>query len=129
MQACQVCATKIGIIPMPPSRRPHAPCTRCNSLQFMRVIPREHTTTRIGDTNTQLSAPLFLTHAPSTYHGFFGSHVKEIEVEETGYGLLETFICRKCGLVEWYCHDIERMPAHPHLMSEAIDYESDAPYR
>ena len=34
MQACQKCADAIGLIPMPPSRRPPAPCARCNRRQF-----------------------------------------------------------------------------------------------
>ena len=54
-----------------------------------------------------------------------------LEIEQTGLGLLETYICRWCGAVEWYCVDVERIPEHPHLMSEAIDYDGagDTPYR
>lgn len=128
-QACQSCADKLGIIAMPPSRRPPVPCARCNNRQFVRVIPREHTSTRFGDTNRQISAPMYVTHAPTTFRGFLFDGVNEVEVEKTGHGLLETYICRKCGAVEWYCVDIERVPVHPHLMTEAIDYESETPYR
>jgi hypothetical protein len=129
MEACGGCARRIGIIAMPPARRPPTPCARCNGRQFVRVIPREHTTDRSGDTNAQISAPMYVTHAPTTHRGWVLSYVKEVEVENTGHGLLETYICRKCGAVEWYCADVERIPIHPHLMSEAIDYDSDTPYR
>ena len=129
MQACKACAKTIGIIPMPPARRPPAPCQRCNGRQFMRVIPREHSSLRLGEGNGQISAPMFVTHAPTTYRGWISSGVNVIAPEEKGVGLLETYICRACGFVEWYCCDVERIAAHPHLMSELIDYESETPYR
>jgi hypothetical protein len=129
MVACRTCAVKIGIIAMPPARRPSVPCARCNARRFVRVIPREHTTTRTGDVNTQLSVPMYVTHAPTSHHGWLIHAVNEIEVENTGHGRLETYICRGCGAVEWYCFDVEQIPLHPHLMSEAIDYGSDNPYR
>ena len=129
MQACVTCAATIGITPMPPARRPPAPCQRCNGRQFMRVIPREHSSRRMGEGNGQISAPMYVTHAPTTHRGWILSNVNPIAPESGGLGLLETYICRSCGFVEWYCSDVERIPAHPHLMSELIDYESDTPYR
>jgi hypothetical protein len=99
---------------------------RCNARQFVRVIPREHTS-RFAD--NQISAPMYITHAPGVIQGWLALRAGDIEVEKPGYGLLETYICRKCGAVEWYCFDVERIPIHPHLMSEAIDYESKSPYR
>jgi hypothetical protein len=129
MQACQGCADRIGLIPMPPSRRPPAPCGRCNSRKFLRVIPREHTTARAGEINRQISVPMYVTHSPTAHVGWVLKHAKPLELENSGHGLLETYICQKCGAVEWYCVDVERIPVHPHLMSEEIDYENDAPYR
>jgi hypothetical protein len=38
---CEVCRDELGIIPMPPPRRRPAPCRRCDSMRFVRVIPRE----------------------------------------------------------------------------------------
>ena len=46
-----------------------------------------------------------------------------------GLGLLELYVCTRCGFVEWYCHDVERIPADPALMTELLDYESETPYR
>ena len=129
MQACPGCADKIGIIPMPPPRRPRSPCARCNGWQFLRVIPREHSTVRMNEMNAQISAPMYVTHAPAAHRGWILKHVKELEIEKAGLGLLETYICRKCGAVEWYCADAEHIPVHPHLMTELLDYESDSPYR
>ena len=101
IQACQSCADRIGIIPMPPPRRPRSPCARCNGWQFMRVIPREHTSARVGEMNAQVSAPMYVTHAPAAHRGWMMKHVKELEIEKSGLGLLETYICRTCGAVEW----------------------------
>ena len=129
MEACSSCAARIGIIPMPPARRPPAPCARCNGQQFMRVIPREYTTDRAGDGNVQISAPMYLTYTPARRLGWLFKSVIAIEVENPGHGLLETYVCRTCGAVEWYCADAENIPAHPHLMSELIDYAGDSPYR
>ena len=46
-------------------------------------------------------------------------------------GLLETYICKKCGFVEWYCIDTHNIPIGPHTMTEEIDYAArgDTPYR
>jgi hypothetical protein len=131
MQACHECAAKVGLIPMPPSRRPPAPCARCNHMVFIRVIPREHSSARSGESNRQLSAPMYVTHKPSRYEGWFATAVEELEIEKTGMGLLETYICRKCGFVEWYCVDVEKIAIGPQLMSEEIDYtaRSEGPYR
>jgi hypothetical protein len=129
MEACGSCASRIGIIRMPPSRRPPLPCGRCNGRRFVRAIPREHTTDRAGDSNVQISAPMYVTYTPTSHRGWILKHVKSIEVETPGHGLLETYICKKCGFVEWYCADVERIPIHPNLMTEDIDYEGETPYR
>jgi hypothetical protein len=129
MQACFRCARQIGLIPMPPSRRPLRPCARCNGLQFVRVIPREHTSARAGDRNTQISAPMCATYMPRVHRGIFSNSTRELEIETAGVGMFEIHICRKCGAAEWTCLDVERIQAHPHLMTEYVDIEGEGPYR
>src|SRR5688500_12264733 len=99
MQACQTCADKLGLIPMPPSRRPRMPCARCSGLRFLRVIPREHSSARSGEYNAQVSAPMYVTHAPEAHRGWVLKYAEELAIESSGVGLLETYICRKCGAV------------------------------
>ncbi|MCX5742425.1 MAG: hypothetical protein NT062_08010 [Proteobacteria bacterium] len=113
------------MIPMPPSRRPAAPCTRCSGRKFMRVIPREHSAAREGI--GQVSAPMYATFKPRMRHLNGATWTLPLEIELAGMGLLEMYICKKCGFVEWYCVDVERIPAHPALMTEDIDYEADVP--
>jgi hypothetical protein len=48
MQACNDCASRIGIVPMPPATRPPKPCARCGGTKFLRAIPREHTSDEGG---------------------------------------------------------------------------------
>jgi len=128
MQACWRCAQKIGLRPMPPPMRPARPCARCNGMKFVRVIPREHSSTRTGDANAQVSAPMFLTHKVETYRGWVFSGVHELAVEH-GFGMLEVYACWACGAVEWYCRDVQQIPLHPHHMSDIVEYDTKEPYR
>lgn len=74
---------------------------------------------------------MYVTYMPAKEKGFFSNSVAPIAIEQAGVGLLETYICKKCGAVEWYCVDVEKIPVHPHLMSEEIDYakRGEGPYR
>jgi hypothetical protein len=115
---------------MPIMSRPARPCLRCNSLQFVRVIPREHSSARGGEMNAQVSAPMYLTHRPTVDKGIiFGDSAEELPIEEPGIGVLEIFACRGCGFLEWYCPDVNSIPADPVLMTDHVDYNSDKPYR
>jgi len=128
MQACSACAAKIGLIPMPEPTRPPLPCMRCKGLKFLRAIPREHSSTRHGEINAQISVPMMLTHAPEAHKGWVLQYAKELEIEK-GYGQLEVYTCFGCGFVEWYCHGVSQIPVHPHLMTDVVDYGPDGPYR
>lgn len=124
---CVRCATVIGVIPMPQTRRPAAPCQRCGTRKFVRVIPREHSTARVDGSGGQISAPMMATYKPRVRHDNGVTWTLPLEIELAGAGLLEMYICKKCGFVEWYCQDVERIPIHPALMTEDIDYDADLP--
>jgi len=140
MNACEVCALDLGLVPMAHSRRPPLPCTRCNGMRFTRVIPREHTSvgvrfaptdvTRGGDIHRSVSAPMVATHAPRTIQKLAtsGKGVVPIDIR-VGFGRTEMFVCRACGFVEWYVDQPESIPIGPHYMTEDIDYASSEPYR
>ena len=105
---CSDCARKSGAIALPPPRRRAAPCTKCNHTKLVRVIPRE-----IGAEGT---GPMF-----ATYH----FPVNPLY----GLGVFETYICKRCGFVEWYCQAPEEIPIGPEYMSEDVDVGGDGPYR
>jgi hypothetical protein len=129
MASCKACADRLGLVPMPPASRPPVPCVRCNGRKFVRAIPREHSSVRSGDANSQLSVPMFLTHAPAVHRGWILTYAKEVEIEN-GFGLFEVFICHKCGFVEWYCPTVRDIPIHTNMMTELVDYDAGtAPYR
>jgi len=127
---CEKCMDTLGIIEMPPPRRRPTPCLKCNSMKFIRVIPRAHSV-RLGiDRNQPELAPLTLTQAPKLDPRLSGNGFNVIAPSVVlGDGMLEAYTCLKCGFVEWYVEDPEEIPIGPEYMSEVIDYESDAPYR
>lgn len=55
---CNDCMDKVGIIEMPPARRPARPCMKCNGMKFVRVIPREYTIKNWGEQNVAEIAPM-----------------------------------------------------------------------
>jgi hypothetical protein len=124
---CADCADKLGVVPMGPPRRPALPCQRCNGMKFIRVIPRELTTTFSGG---QGAVPMKLTIVPEVVDGIlFGIRVGGPDPRR-GSGALETYVCIGCGFVEWYCLDPESIPLGPEYMTELVDYDAgDGPYR
>ena len=45
------------------------------------------------------------------------------------FGLLEMYVCRDCGYIDWYCNDPRSVPIGPQFMTELIEGESSSPYR
>lgn len=126
---CDRCRSRLGVIPMPPSRRDPRPCGKCSCMRFVRVIPREHTATG-NDYVNEVAAPMTVTQLVQTNPKLFSSG-RNVEAPNIrmGAGLLEMFICTQCGFVEWYCADPLRIPIGPAYMSEYIDYGSSPPFR
>lgn len=120
MEACTDCITKLGVAPLPPARRPRTPCMRCQGKSFLRALPREHV--YFAQQAHTAALPLYATAPvrPGTI---------ELDAQQ-GVGLLEAYICRACGFVEWFCADADKIPAHPLLMTEVIDLDDGgSPYR
>lgn len=134
MTACAACAKTLGIVPLPLSTRPPTPCSRCNAMEFLRVIPREYSTERGGEANRQIASPMHATHQASSViaKGLFNTTRRwaaDVQIENGGFGMLEMFVCRGCGFVEWYIPTVREIPASPILMTEIVDYNSKMPYR
>ena len=109
---CEPCASKAGAIAMPPPRRRAAPCMRCNHTKLVRVVPRE----LVDDT----AGPMFAVYR--------FQKLRPLDPRE-GYGVLEAYICKGCGFVEWYCQAPEEIPIGPEYMTEEIDLDATGPYR
>jgi hypothetical protein len=118
--ACDNCACKTGTIMVPPPRRLAMPCTKCNHHKLVRAIPRELS---MHD-DMPLNGPMFATYA------LVAENYKVEPVHaRSGYGILEMYICRKCGFVEWYCQAPDQIPIGPEYMTEEIDSNAQGPYR
>ena len=127
---CDSCMEKLGIVEMPPPRRRASPCSKCNGLKFVRVIPREYTVAEHSANNRPEVAPMTLTQKPRIEVPLFRKGMSvDAPAIARGEGMLETYTCLSCGFVEWYVEDPSEIPIGPEYMSELIDYTPDAPYR
>ncbi|MBA2540254.1 MAG: hypothetical protein H0V17_11505 [Deltaproteobacteria bacterium] len=131
LKMCNGCADQYGVVPMPRSRRPPVPCRGCNGLHFVRAVPRELTNKSNSTITSPEIAPMTVTYAyraPATT--WLGTHAAQPLDAKLGFGTLEMFICKSCGLVDWFCQDPEQIPIGPSYMTEDVDYESETgPYR
>lgn len=109
---CPECARDAGTIEMPPARRPATPCARCKHTKLVRVIPRE----------------LAAGAAGPMYAAYRFQPIRALDPRE-GHGVLEAYICKACGFVEWYCQAPEEIPIGPEYMTEEIDVDAGGPYR
>jgi hypothetical protein len=119
-RTCDDCARLTGLIPLPPPRRPRRPCQRCNHDRLIRAIPRELS---LLESSTPTSGPMFATYEIRSW-----ARTVEPIHPRSGFGILEIYICRQCGFVEWYCQDPERIPIGPEYMTEEVTI-GDGPFR
>ncbi|MBX3158115.1 MAG: hypothetical protein KF773_19255 [Deltaproteobacteria bacterium] len=111
-QMCGACVKKLGVTPLPPPRRRAVPCRHCSGLQFARVVPRGFALTYTFDPATEAFAGPTVRPQPEQLRG-----------------ILEAYVCRACGAVEWFCNDAERIPIGPEYNSDLVDYAGTEPYR
>jgi len=133
---CVDCGAKLGLVPLPPPRRPMVPCTRCNGTKLVRVVPRTHATVmhqgaQIGHVygSQELAAPMALTRAPNVQEHVLGNRTVDYQSLGHGFGLLETYVCAACGFVEWYCQDPQAIPIGPEYNTDVIEIDAQGPYR
>jgi hypothetical protein len=126
---CTGCVKALGLVPMPPPRRPAQPCAKCNGMKFIRAIPREYAADGIG--SSTLIAPMALTaHPRVSKRGWLGGkEVSQPDLRRQSCGSLAIYACVGCGFLEWYCQDLESIPIGPEYMTDTIDYGGRTPYR
>ncbi len=131
---CRECAGKIGLVAMPPSRRPPLPCPRCGGRRFVRSVPREPI---VSDATSLFwgadlgavrpsHAPLAVTYDFAVERLQVGAAtlpptVKGLDVSRPR-GLLARYICWRCGFAELYCEDPASVPIGPEHMTDIVDY-------
>jgi len=74
----------------------------------------------------QVTAPMAVTFGAQE-HGWLGFGVTA-DLRRS-FGVLEMYVCRKCGYIEWYCSDPQNVPIGPQFMTELVEQPGDGPYR
>jgi predicted RNA-binding Zn-ribbon protein involved in translation (DUF1610 family) len=125
-QVCADCAAQLGIAALPPPHRPPHPCVRCDQRSFVRAIPRELSFKPDAPITEATHTPMCVTYEvqPPAALG------RPVLSAHDARGVLEMYICRHCGFVEWYCLDVRKVPIGPQYMTEIVEYDrEERPYR
>ena len=123
LRTCDSCRERLAVPPpLPASRRPPGPCTRCQSLVHVRAWARQ----RAEDAAL---VPLAVVFARATGRRRNGEVYEKDTLDFADpRGLFEVFVCRGCGLTEWYAVDPEAIPIGPEYGTELVTTNA-APYR
>ena len=124
---CPSCTSRLGLVPGAAVRRA-LPCQRCNHPQLVRALARELSTAPDGGREL---FPMAVALVPKLMTGLFSGAAKGVVRGhfEQLVGVLEMYVCRRCGFTEWYCREPDKLPIGEEFGTELIDITPDAPYR
>lgn len=127
---CGNCKHKLGLTPGDGVRSAQ-PCARCNHPVLVRALVRELTVEPYRDDTKPQTVPMGATYAPSVHTSFWSGQPTGTAGAEPqrAYGILEMYVCRRCGFTEWYCRDPQNIPIGEEFGTEEIDTTPRAPYR
>jgi hypothetical protein len=86
--------------------RPRVPCARCGGTAIVRGVLRS------VDSVGELAY----------------SHLRPVKAAART-GIIESYICRRCGFTELYTRHAEGIPIGPEHGTELVDTAGDSPYR
>ena len=126
---CVTCKRSLGLA-AGDGVRPRRPCARCNHAQLIRAQVRELTTSP-GDVGQREVVPMAVTYEVVHETSWWSGAPKGVSgvAPTKAFGVLELYVCRRCGFAEWYCRDPEAIRIGPAYGTELIDTGSDDPYR
>jgi len=104
---------------------------RCQHPVLVRAQVRERTVAP-GDHAKERTAPLAITYGRSKdYKSFFSLELVASATPEPNepHGVLEAFVCRSCGFVEWYAQAPEQIPIGVVFGTELVDMSGAGPFR
>ncbi len=121
---CTECQRALGVTEGAlPSPRPARPCARCGHGLLIRCSVQD----RLGTGASALSqmAPLAVTYERGLVAVDRGEDVG------SPMGILQAYICRSCGFVDWYATAPEQIPIGPKYGTELVDCSQaeGGPYR
>jgi hypothetical protein len=118
---CNDCSYKLGLFEAP-ATRPPAPCLRCQNNELVRAQVRELTINPGTESSVSMVTPLAVTYAARLNKAVFGNKVKGAlgPDERQPFGILELYVCTKCGHAEWFARDPASIPIGPEFGTEKI---------
>lgn len=129
---CDTCRDKAGLPPPAPPLRPPSPCARCAHPEIVRVQMRERSSPQKGDYNSELARPLAMTWGLSTaLKGFIALERVTVSEPDFGelFGLVEAYVCRRCGATELFTRAPEDIPLGPEHGTELMVAPTDGAFR
>ena len=127
-ELCTQCRQTLGLVEGS-GVRAQLPCQRCNHPELVRALARELTTSP-GEVGRREVRPMSVTAVPVAQFGFFSGRAKGVAFGVDEYrGILEMYVCTRCGFTEWYCRDPRNIPIGPEYGTETLTLAAQAPYR
>jgi hypothetical protein len=127
-QLCPSCAQVLGLTPGSGMRRA-SPCLRCQHPELVRALVRELTVA----TGLEVSraVPMAVSYAPNVHTSFWSGNPLGVGGlnDRRPLGILEMYVCLKCGYTEWYCRDPGSIPIGEQYGTEKIEATEGGPYR
>jgi hypothetical protein len=120
---CSVCRAHFGLRHQRvASPRPPLPCQRCNHTVLVRCQVRERAA-RGDEPMSEYLAPLAVTFRRQQRTSFWSGRTKVRDIPDLASpaGMLEAFVCRRCGFVDWYAQSPEDIPIGVEFGTELID--------
>jgi hypothetical protein len=128
-ELCSSCRDKLGLV-LGSGTRPPLPCQRCNHPDHVRALARELTASP-GESGDREAHPMGVTLEPIASRSFFRDRPDGVERGKFAavHGILDMYVCLKCGLTEWYCRDPRSIPIGEEYGTEHVSVEGPTPYR
>jgi rubrerythrin len=126
---CNACRSKLGLV-SGGGARSKLPCQRCNHPEHVRALARELTTSP-GQSGEREAVPMSVTLEPIANRTFFMDRPDGVRpgTFTRVHGVLDMYVCRKCGFTEWYCRAPQSIPIGEEYGTEIVTSETDSPYR
>jgi hypothetical protein len=120
-QLCVTCSEKLGLAGPPPERAPQ-PCARCGHGEFVHALARQLTIHPGSETSVPMVTQSAVTYMPRLDKALFGDKVKGVlgPDERMPIGILDMYVCRKCGFTEWYARQPDSIPIGPEFATERV---------
>jgi hypothetical protein len=130
---CARCHERLAIPAHTEPLRPYGPCARCSGTEFVRSLAvrewaaRERLMPPASRRVEPYLTPLALSYRPMVQTSMWSG--KRLPTAYIPIGLVEAYVCRACGLTEFYTHRPRDIPIGPEYGTELFVLGSEGPFR